>query len=274
MAVKTTKIQCNQDVDLRGKVDVEGDVTCGKNLEVDGALTINSAKDLKTKDGTSIGGSDIKIFKIAYDRFSQGEYPQATLTSEETSLFRNSDLVYLTAINGDKTGEMQLVKFDDKTAIRTDINQSSAVTYSLSLNDNTLALNIAFLHLASSNDLEEYALKTDLDTKQSTLYRHSIVIANSSKKAILTFMTESEKNTEVNSVQDLIAVFGNTRLGVSGFKQLDTGAHILLILDVGTSIDTTNVAFIEEGTGVCVQLPFTNVFGTTGFSINDTVTAM
>lgn len=35
MTVKTTKIQCNQDVDVRGKVDIEGKVTCGGDLEVD-----------------------------------------------------------------------------------------------------------------------------------------------------------------------------------------------------------------------------------------------
>lgn len=42
MAVKTTKIQCNQDVDLRGKVDVEGKVTCGSDvtyLEITDSVT-------------------------------------------------------------------------------------------------------------------------------------------------------------------------------------------------------------------------------------------
>lgn len=38
MAVKTTKIQCNQDVDVRGKVDIEGKVTCGGDAEVDGGI--------------------------------------------------------------------------------------------------------------------------------------------------------------------------------------------------------------------------------------------
>lgn len=38
--------------------DGEGNLDVGKNLDVDGQLTINSASDLKTKDGTTIGGSE------------------------------------------------------------------------------------------------------------------------------------------------------------------------------------------------------------------------
>ena len=47
MAVKTTKIQCNQDVDLRGKV------TCGGDAEIDGNLIVNSAANIKDKSLTS-----------------------------------------------------------------------------------------------------------------------------------------------------------------------------------------------------------------------------
>lgn len=36
--------------------DANGNVTIGKNLEVDGDVTINSADNLKTKDGTGFGG--------------------------------------------------------------------------------------------------------------------------------------------------------------------------------------------------------------------------
>lgn len=38
--------------------DGEGNLDVGKNLDVDGQLTINSASDLKTKDGTVIGGGE------------------------------------------------------------------------------------------------------------------------------------------------------------------------------------------------------------------------
>ena len=53
MAVKTTKIQCNQDVDLRGKADIEGKVTCEGDAEIDGNLIVNSATNIKDKSLTS-----------------------------------------------------------------------------------------------------------------------------------------------------------------------------------------------------------------------------
>ena len=56
MAVRTTKLKFNQDVDLRAGLSVEGEAEFGSDVEVDGQLTINSASDLKTKDGTTFKG--------------------------------------------------------------------------------------------------------------------------------------------------------------------------------------------------------------------------
>lgn len=39
--------------------DANGNVTVGKNLEVDGTITINTATDLKTKDGTTFGNGKL-----------------------------------------------------------------------------------------------------------------------------------------------------------------------------------------------------------------------
>lgn len=44
---------------FHSKVEHTEDVTFGKNAEFDGQVQINSAKDLKTKDGTSFGGGDL-----------------------------------------------------------------------------------------------------------------------------------------------------------------------------------------------------------------------
>ena len=65
MAVKTTKIQCNQDVDVRGKVDIEGKVSCGGDAEVDGAIYAHG-KDVTF--GKKIGDTSDSIFKgVAID---------------------------------------------------------------------------------------------------------------------------------------------------------------------------------------------------------------
>lgn len=55
---------------FHSKVEHTEDVTFGKNAEFDGQVQINSAKDLKTKDGTSIGGGgesiqDIPVVDVA-----------------------------------------------------------------------------------------------------------------------------------------------------------------------------------------------------------------
>ena len=52
----TTKQVFKGGVDILDKpLDVESKATFGADVDVDGALTINSVKDLKTKDGTSLG---------------------------------------------------------------------------------------------------------------------------------------------------------------------------------------------------------------------------
>ena len=65
MAVKTTKIQCNQDVDLRGKADIEGKVTCGGDAEIDGNLIVNSAANIKDKSLTSADAG--KVLTVSED---------------------------------------------------------------------------------------------------------------------------------------------------------------------------------------------------------------
>ena len=65
MAVKTTKIQCNQDVDVRGKVDIEGKVTCGGDAEVDGGGYFDG------RDVT-IGGRISEGDPISYETHHQG----------------------------------------------------------------------------------------------------------------------------------------------------------------------------------------------------------
>lgn len=88
MAVKTTKIQCNQDVDLRGKVDIGGKVTCGGDAEIDGALTLNSAKDLKTKDGSGFAlKSDLAKYATKND-----------LNAKQSTLYRHT--ITITSPNG------------------------------------------------------------------------------------------------------------------------------------------------------------------------------
>lgn len=293
MAVKTTKIQCNQDVDLRGKADIEGKVTCGNDVEVDGKLTINTAKDLKTKDGTSLG-SNVQRIDIT-TILSQADILSliAALTGQLENPSFTFDFTFTNNINNPTAHEIDLyldmsafgeTGFIDLFFIRS--SKQDGIRYASTYTSYAGKLiRCGGMALTGSNNVLttiygggiacfDYALKTELNAKQATLYRHTVMIGNNSRKARLSFMTESEKNTKVNSIQDLIAVFGNTTVGVSGYIHYDTFGYILLTLEVGTDITTTKVGFIETGAGESVEQLFSDIFGTDGIIITDIVTAM
>lgn len=120
------------------------------------------------------------------------------------------------------------------------------------------------------------AFTSDLDAKQSTLYRHTVKISKATDdgKTSITFTTSSQKNTPIDSIQDLTTVFGNTDLSVSGATFLISSSQWEFYnkIHVGTSINDTTVDYINiDDVGT---YNFTDMFGTTGFTITDNVTAM
>ena len=87
--------------------------------------------------------------------------------------------------------------------------------------------------------------KAEIAKKQSTLYRHTVEFSESGLGYTNRFTAYSEKNMVIDSVQDLITVFGNTKLQCSGTTE---GGHGICIgIDVGTTADTT---FFVNMTGV------------------------
>lgn len=120
------------------------------------------------------------------------------------------------------------------------------------------------------------ALTSDLDAKQSTLYRHTVKISKPTDdgKTSITFTTSSEKNTPIDSIQDLTTVFGNTDLSVSGATYLISSSQWEFYnkIHVGTSINNTTIDYINiDDVGT---YNFTDMFGTTGFTITDSVSAL
>lgn len=120
------------------------------------------------------------------------------------------------------------------------------------------------------------ALTSDLATKQSTLYRHTVKISKATDdgKTSITFTTSSVNNTTIDSIQDLTTVFGNTDLSVSGATFLISSSQWEFYnkIHVGTSITDTTVDYINiDDVGT---YNFTDMFGTTGFTITDNVNAM
>lgn len=75
----TTKQVFKGGVDILDKpLDVESKATFGADVDVDGALTINSASDLKTKDGTGFGGENIQDIPI----LDVGENQSGSITGD------------------------------------------------------------------------------------------------------------------------------------------------------------------------------------------------
>ena len=125
-----------------------------------------------------------------------------------------------------------------------------------------------------------FALVEDLATKQSTLYRHTVLISEpNNKTAYLAFTAESEKNTTIDSIQDLIAVFGHTSIACSGIYRDGDPENdgSFLMINVGTSISDTTISqatIINSAIDDFSNASFTDTFGNTGFTITDNVTAM
>lgn len=138
---------------------------------------------------------------------------------------------------------------------------------------------------ASKSDLSTLATKEELNAKQSTLYRHTVTITtennNNSEAICISFTAESEKNLKIDSIQDLVSVFGNTELSCSGMafnnthQSYSTITKIFYTITVGTSLATTTFAYADIGTSYYTEGgKFTDIIGKAGFIIFDTVTAM
>lgn len=258
MAVKTTKIQYNQDVDFRGKADIEGKLTCGSDVEVDGKVKINSAKDLVTKDGTSIGGGD-DIFEISLSRL--GDEMKTTLTADEIAKYKASSLVFIRDDEG--MGSISLLRSDGGDA-QVGYSNHSLFTFLGNLTDNVYSIQIELI------DLRKYALKTDLNAKQATLYRHTVTFSESGLGYTNRFTAYSEKNTPIDSIQDLITVFGNTELMCTG--TIEAGSNPCVGINVGTTADTILFLGLAGATQKLSAWYSTDPQST--LTITDSVTAM
>ena len=135
-----------------------------------------------------------------------------------------------------------------------------------------------------------FASKEELNAKQSTLYRHTVCIINANAPLgpfALSFTAESEKNLEIDSIQDLISVFGNTSLSCNGIlwdsvsdSSAPYGVNVFRI-NIGTALASCTVDYYVFALTDGPELTYgeedstlTDFIGTSGFTISDTVTAM
>ena len=112
------------------------------------------------------------------------------------------------------------------------------------------------------------ALKEDLATKQSTLYRHTIEITKDNE-ATLILTTESTISTEINTMDKFISAFTGSELACMCALSDANAWNIHYIgIQVGTTLnDTSMMSTNVLDTG----MTFTDVFGTSGYTMVDKV---
>ena len=255
--------------------DGEGNVEVGRNLEVDGQLTINSASDLKTKDGTTFKGDAVGIEAVS---LTDAKGLDFTMT-DGTHLYTDSvqgpkGATGATGATG-PTGPQGPKGATGATGPQGPKGATGPTGPQGPKGDTGPA--------GATPDLSNYATKEELNAKQSTLYRHTVMIAtenNDNSEAIcISFTAESEKNLEIDSIQDLVSVFGNTELSCSGMalnnSNQSTITKFFYTITVGTSLATTTFVYANIGTSFYTEGgKFTDIIGKAGFVIFDTVTAM
>lgn len=304
------------------------------------SLTLPSAKDLRTKDGTSFGGGsklyngteylptfDIATLKDTYVdlstnqtihgiktiipnnakkcgfKFMQGNYSSTGEISlihgignngSESGclIFSNYGSYYSVALAGvnftdtsvgvGTTIRLNSITADAPNAIYMQVRAGAGIQMNAGSNrlqlwgqnkntDHPLQLSkdygSTFSNILTDADLHHY-------------YRHTVLISEpTNKTAYLAFTAESEKNITIDSIQDLIAVFGHTSIACSGlFRDGDpANSQSLLMINVGTSIsDTTISAATIENNSITdfSNASFSDTFGSAGFTITDNVTPM
>lgn len=235
-------------------VDNKGNVEVGKNLDVDGALTINSAKDLKTKDGTSFGGGGLPSPWAANEKVLGVED-----TENKNVIGFLSEGGFLYGCHDNQTGESCYLSpvYLGNTSVIFYLNAKTQVESEIVLPDD-------FMTKSQVINLG------DINKKQATLYRHTVTFSENGLGYNNRFTAYSEKSTPIDSIQDLISVFGNTKLQCSGTT--NSGSEPCIGIDVGTDADTT---FFINITGVKQKISsWYSTQPESTLTITDSVTAM
>ena len=112
------------------------------------------------------------------------------------------------------------------------------------------------------------ALTSDIEGKQSTLYRHTIEITKDNE-ATLILTTESTISTEINTMDKFISAFTGSELACMCALSDANAWNIHYIgIQVGTTLnDTSMMSTNVLDTG----MTFTDVFGTSGYTMVDKV---
>ena len=248
--------------DDEGNVVIEPKAEFGADVDVDGKLTINSASDLKTKDGTGFGGSlpspwaaNEKV--LGYEDTENGFVVGFLNEGGGIYGFQSTQAGVVSYVAPEIPGQPQIFVY-------LDVNKQIESTVVLP-EDFTTKSQVIYLGDISTN-------KENIAKKQSTLYRHTVTFNESGLGYNNVFTAYSEKNTPIDSIQDLITVFGNTKLQCSGIIENSTTNIPCVRIDIGTTADTILFVGITGSTQKISNWYSTSPDST--LTITDSVTTM
>lgn len=238
-----------QSVDLKWKlrkgleegidVNSEGDLTVGRNLEVDGNLKLNGS--LLDEEGNE-------------------KFITTDLEPQEILIGPGKDkVIYL---NEAHTWSVAL-HYINKTAYSIDVGNTSYQSDRIYFDNKAMQFRHEGGYIALTSDIKPlYAHTITINTPRSASS------ASAASVGLICFTAYLTDNQAIDSIQDLCALCGNTDYQVSGYI-FHGDIQALVKIHVGTSITDSSVTYI--GVSGVVNLKLSEV-GVT--SVSDSVTAI
>lgn len=256
----TTKQVFKGGVDILDKpLDVESKATFGADVDMDGDLTINSASNLKTKDGTSFGGGE----GLSKPWFSSNEYIGILSKSATTSPIED----YISGLyNID--GTVALIAQNNTSGVTASFIPSLNADFPIFMYQgddvqSTVQLPEEFFNASTIINLGDInANKVEIANKQNALYRHTITIyeGNTQDGNSICFTTYTPSNTPIDSIQDLTASadgsnkLANTDLECFGVSGTASALTFYNKIHVGASITNTTLQKVTGGSATLASV--------------------
>ena len=121
---------------------------------------------------------------------------------------------------------------------------------------------------ANKNSSDIALTKTEVSKKQNTLHRHTIEIVKDNEASFI-LTTENTISTEINTMDKFISAFKGSELACMCALNDTNAWNIHFIgIQVGTTINDTSMMSSQ---GLDTGITFTDVFGTSGYTMIDKV---
>lgn len=222
------------------------------------SLTLPSANDLKTKDGSNFGGLP-----------SKWEATDVTIVNKIDS---EGNIGYIGFINFEEL-EIPTYGYDFSSldmgkayilpiGLLSTASDASFVIYNNGNIISRIIVDIDFINTSTDINL------SDINKKQSKLYRHTIEIIKDNE-ATLILTTESTISTEINTMDKFISAFTGSDLAcMCALNDADAWNIHYIGIQVGTTLNDTSMMSNQD---LDTGMTFTDVFGTSGYTMVDKV---